>query len=1124
MAMHPIWRFVIGLGFAGLAGHLSAAGTGSASGTSETSNGRQQTDFAYPGPAAPSALTPQSAFVDFGPDVEPVGIASNGTITLRLGRFDTGWEIYGTPARWRNGTTSVLQVPPVWLYSNPNAAQDNLHLDFSPETGIGGLSRNGVIAAEASDEIPNGTHFGIDREDFTVVWPGNSDTPSAIKGPVRTVGNDDDPKQINHYSSAKLLAVDNGDGIWARIDWALIPDVYINGNTGGVPAFTASQMGSYDPNYYSPSIIIYDVNAQHQAVGAAVLDNFHFGYFVGAPANWVDFLPFAINDAGQVLGDDFGPVRSVVWPVLKADFYGAHIIQSLNGDQISAPFVSTGSQRQYLQGVQGAGPVRISGFDEAGNVYGSVGASFESWGGLIDPGQNVIWVAKPAEWGLSADTPAYTPIVWAMPTLPAGYCSLYGILPGVRRIELGVASKTEADGGTSTHGFALVPAQLRVDFNRDGVIDASDAPGSPDREFSEKNLPYFFWVNDDDDEGETSGDDIPGQPANRADAVNDHVDGMRDLVDFFPVYLDIKGLLGVLPPSGDVTYKLSHKTGVLGYVPTDLTPATAGKYLRDVPTAKSLANAHVTPISPAGVALPAGFLEQIRTGDKGVILIEASAPTNFPLALEVWKGSDKIATLELPLSISGVESMYRRENLVWAGRMTVEAGAEGRAAAFNYPDELCNDMWFVFVHGYNVNQQQARGGQSEFFKRLWWSGSRAKFVGVTWYGYESQNRFDFSPDYHANVIHAFETAGPMADYLRGLSSDATKIQVAAHSLGNMVASSAICDKGAPVAKYYLLDAAIAAEAYSAAETQPSDGTATMPHTEWTRERGGVYPARLWASQWYALFPGGTNSDARSTLTWQNRFGAQSRGNTVFYDFYSTGEEVLAEHTGNTPSVAGVLVDELGRAFWNFLFHGDDPNGRFSWVYQEKLKGRTITGHVLGSNYGGWGFNTFDFRNAPDTHLGSGPALTASCLDAPAAQALSPRLSNETLQAVPFFLPGDDDHRLESWPTSSQFMADPLGQLYTANGMYIAERHRNRLLAQMIPAMSLAAGRKAVGAFTPPDTPTRNFDMNDMKTGWPAERGNDDKWRHSDLRAVAYVYVQELYKSITQLGALDQRIP
>ena len=113
----------------------------------------------------------------------------------------------------------------------------------------------------------------------------------------------------------------------------------------------------------------------------------------------------------------------------------------------------------------------------------------------------------------------------------------------------------------------------------------------------------------------------------------------------------------------------------------------------------------------------------------------------------------------------------------------------------NYPDSLCNNKSFVFVHGYNVNPEAARGWNSEMFKRLYQTGSKAKFVGTTWNGAETQiPGIEVTVNFHKNVDHAFQTAkgtsqSPgLATYINSLGGD---VILAAHSLGNMVVSSAM---------------------------------------------------------------------------------------------------------------------------------------------------------------------------------------------------------------------------------------------------------------------------------------------------------------------------------------------
>ena len=691
------------------------------------------------------------------------------------------------------------------------------------------------------------------------------------------------------------------------------------------------------------------------------------------------------------------------------------------------------------------------------------------------------------------------------------------------------------DADFAVQPYLLTSERLGVDFNRDGIIDPSRAADNPDRELARRQLPWYFWVNDDDDSGETDGTDIPGKGVNAQDNV---VNGVRDLVDFFPVQLDIAGLLSAYPAAdAAITYKLAQADGAANFLTTELTPATAGAYQRNAEVAKILGGATVTPITAGGVALDRAFLGKILPEGKGIILVEARKATTAPLRLEVWRGSERVGKVELPLSFASVESMFRHRNLTGAVNITPET--QDRGVAPNWPDELNNGQALVFLHGYNVNQQQARGWQAEFFKRQWWSGSRAQFWGVTWYGNDSQLRVGqnaFTPNYHLNVIHAFGTAPRLADFIRELrqpETGLTEVNVASHSLGNIVASSAITDHQAPVNRYFMIDAAVAAEAYDGGQdsqvVQPDDSTAFLPHTEWNKDSGGVYPPKLWPTNWHSLFPSG---DARSRLTWRDRFAPPA--GTAYYNFHSTGEEVLGYDSKSTPSLVGVLATEV-KTFLHITRPEQEgqPNGYKTWVYQEQLKGRTITGAVLGSNYGGWGFNALFFKKRTGGY-GKGPVLSSAVLTpAEASNAVSTVFTDQVLREEPFFRPGGFWTKLGSWLPGSggaqTLTYEPIGPLYdSVNGSAFAARHRDSLLARMIPAMSPAAGRIPVLKLG--DIGSQNFDMSSAAIRgtaepWPTSPvRNDKKWRHSDLRAVAYPYVRGLYDKLVQLGRLGYDIP
>ncbi len=79
---------------------------------------------------------------------------------------------------------------------------------------------------------------------------------------------------------------------------------------------------------------------------------------------------------------------------------------------------------------------------------------------------------------------------------------------------------------------------------------------------------------------------------------------------------------------------------------------------------------------------------------------------------------------------------------------------------------------------------QARGWHAQAFKRLFWSGSKAKFVGVSWFGDETQNLLGVTSKYHRNVFNALETAGYLSSFVNDLEGGAKFL--AAHSLGCLV--------------------------------------------------------------------------------------------------------------------------------------------------------------------------------------------------------------------------------------------------------------------------------------------------------------------------------------------------
>ena len=502
-------------------------------------------------------------------------------------------------------------------------------------------------------------------------------------------------------------------------------------------------------------------------------------------------------------------------------------------------------------------------------------------------------------------------------------------------------------------------ARLAVHAKRDGKI-TFDAP-----DLTAAAQPYRFWVNDDhswvDEIGSGLDDfpgDYPGSPMQDSQIVR--VGGLRDLIDYFPVALDIKGLLAAFPPSASVTYRLTHADNCLNFIYTALTCDNAGSYRSDLNTAQALAFLIKNSISGDGVDLNPTWLNRLKDTGQNVILVEASHPTTQPLVLSVFNNGKTIAQARLYLSIQTVENMYRSLNLRdgpdapsgLAGDLSQRDSDPDRATCVigappNLPDELSDGRWFVFVVGSNVGGKEMRAWQSQVFRRLYWSGSNSKFIGVSWFG--DPHSGDMFYDYHAAVRNAFTTATPLAQWISALSGAKT---IAGHSLGCGLIAFAISDHGLSVKHACFLDAALAAECF---DGDLAEDLYDMAHPAWMTVDDPpqiYYPRRYWASDWYKLFLG--TPDARKALTWKNRFGNELL--SVLDNFYSTTEDVLAPWPGLPNSAMLESFRDSGFA------------GAYAWIVQEKAKGNAISiPWVLaaGSYYGGWGFNIKDPLLATD---------------------------------------------------------------------------------------------------------------------------------------------------------------
>ena len=631
---------------------------------------------------------------------------------------------------------------------------------------------------------------------------------------------------------------------------------------------------------------------------------------------------------------------------------------------------------------------------------------------------------------------------------------------------------------------------LIADYNRDGKIDAADY------ERYAAGETFTIWLNDDDDaegaeaddgKGDTNNDlhDVPGGEGNDRDCEDDHVNGRCDLLDFFPVLIDVT----CVDEWQNYDWKLSSKS--VNIVFTRLKDYNAGSFhtqelkdfYEDIPLYKAVVK-QLAGDDGEEAELPDGFL----VGGRGVIIVEGAALGDKGLTLRGYRGDGVIAEVTMNLSVTNVEDLYGWMNLRGESVLLRELP----------PSQVTEDArriqgdnrHFVLVHGYNTNHEEARGNAAEFYKKLWQSGSDAKFTAVEWRGDQSQVKFEpfglnFTPNYLVNVENAFAAAKPFADACKKLPG--AKILVG-HSLGNLLIASAIKDYGLDYTKFVMLNAAVAREAFDASAYDED-----MVDEDWLEDGvgveggGGVEEEKSpsdhldRAARWHQNFADHKYdpSEYRRKLAWRGRFAKLSR--TINY--YSPTDNVLLNPDPNEKDPDKYEVEKVFLEYHKRLIGTTGQKTGFGfWSFSEKMKGTWVVDVVNEAMVqilevaesdkmkceGGWGENADYEEDKPFD-----PANTRF------TPFLDERMKRQDMLEIP---PAE------------------------------AERLRAQHLADAIPAESFAAGANPVATL---DNVNLESFIGD-NPNWPVYEGDDvhtNEWKHSTFREVAFYHTSKLYSSL-----------
>lgn len=638
------------------------------------------------------------------------------------------------------------------------------------------------------------------------------------------------------------------------------------------------------------------------------------------------------------------------------------------------------------------------------------------------------------------------------------------------------------DGGSATIGFLLPKTRQAAQY-------AFNVPGSVSEGLS---LVGHIATGTNPCRADTDGDGLSdreeveatGTDPRERDADGDGLDDGQEVAagtDPTSADIDFAPLAEWFPVQEGFRYYLRQADDALSVVYTSLPPERVGEWFRSDVEA---CGENLDMVShEADVALmDDGELELTETAflrtclearKPGILMVEGRHASDGPLTLEI---TDEEGTLcfsaSLSLCVRPVGQMFRRIDL------RGEPTAFDLAANDARPDAESDGTLLFFVHGYNVNEASAEAWNATMFKRLWQAGAHVMYVGVEWEGNESQSHLTLgqTPDYYANVENALlaaprlKTAVERAKAVVSAERPVKKTVVAAHSLGNMLASSAIAHHGLSVGRYLMFNAAVPMEAYDAASATEVSARDMCPPA-WR-----PYEPRLRASRWYALFSKqalGGQEDFRNKLTWRGFFGPLP--NAV--NFYSEGEEVLAN-----PEPNGKLPN---------LFASSH-----AWVCQEMRKGRWPL-WLPGNNEAGWEFERETYGEVVTQPTPNGQPYQYFSHSTPDEMRAVP---DSALRYAPFFSPFDDP----------QIVTDGGSSFLLANtNVY------HRILADGIPAESFATGANVIS--------TSKVFLDNQKmpsskiTWWPSVRRKDKalRWLHSDLKNVAFPYVNQTFSKIVE---------
>ena len=416
-------------------------------------------------------------------------------------------------------------------------------------------------------------------------------------------------------------------------------------------------------------------------------------------------------------------------------------------------------------------------------------------------------------------------ILPADPTVVPGFVVLDAAIP--------ILGKSREFKSTTFTGSAtlrvLNPPRLLVDADRDGSIrtDESDA--------TSESRPFRFWVNNDGD----TGDQSEVLNTTTPDHADYRISNRRDLEDFTRLWIDVENFRDLLTLDGFELALEWRNTG--GTTPAiQVYPAVEPDgglgYLQNeaIANQQSLPNATL-PYYTWALADTSLTRRTVRAGTRFVfqrsvwstqpkrlnLIFEGAASGRGELvALLLRNGQVVSASQPLHLQLRDIKQMYQRAQ---AGPIdgflpsfqygqeqppAVWTGFSGWSLGFNFdPAPTETPTAAVFVHGWNMKEDESVNFAETMFKRLWQAGFTGRFCAFRWptYLYSEPTLVD---SFNASEHRAWEYGTALKSFVETLPAAYSR-NIIAHSMGGVLTASAL-RQGMSVRNTLMMQAALSA--------------------------------------------------------------------------------------------------------------------------------------------------------------------------------------------------------------------------------------------------------------------------------------------------------------------------